>query len=95
MISLPALKEDGKQTNSIKNINNDKVNYGNRQIYDYFSIKISKPTIEMLFNNEKDERYLYFLRFGYLRRYEGKGDILYVEIPQIKKNIVIYRKPSV
>ena len=95
MISLPALKEDGKQTNSIKNINNDMMNSGNRQIYDYFSIKISKPTIEMLFNNEKDERYLYFLRFGYLRRYEGKGDILYVEIPQIKKNIVIYRKPSV
>ena len=49
----------------------------------------------MLFNSEKDERYLYFLRYGNLRRYEGKGDILYVEIPQIPKNIVIYRKPSV
>ena len=49
----------------------------------------------MLFNNEKDERYLYFLRYGFLRRYEGKGDVLYVEIPQIPKNIVIYRKPSV
>jgi len=95
MLSLPALKEDGKQLNSIKNNNNDRMNSGNRQIYDYFSIKISKATIEMLFNNEKDERYLYFLRYGFLRRYEGKGDILYVEIPQIPKNIVIYRKPSV
>ena len=89
MLSLPALKEDGKQINSMKN-NND-----NRQLYDYFSIKISKATIDMLFNSEKDERYLYFLRYGNLRRYEGKGDILYVEIPQIPKNIVIYRKPSI
>ncbi len=95
MLSLPALKEDGKQTNSLKNINNDIQNIGNRQVYDYFSIKVSRPTIDILFNNEKDERYLYFLRFGYLRRYEGKGDILYVEIPQIKKNLVVYRKPSV
>ena len=94
MLSLPALKEDGKQTNSLKNIN-DNQNYGNHQVYDYFSVKISRPTIEILFNSEKDERYLYFLRFGYLRRYEGKGDILYVEIPQIKKNIVVYRKPSI
>ena len=93
MLSLPALKEDGKQINSMKNNNND--NSGNRQIYDYFSIKISKATIDMLFNSEKDERYLYFLRYGNLRRYEGKGDILYVEIPQIPKNIVIYRKPSI
>ena len=95
MLSLPALKEDGKQLNTIKNNNNDRMSSGNRQIYDYFSIKISKATIEMLFNSEKDERYLYFLRYGFLRRYEGKGDILYVEIPQIPKNIVIYRKPSV
>ena len=94
MLSLPALKEDGKQLNAIKN-NNERMTSGNRQIYDYFSIKISKATIDMLFNSEKDERYLYFLRYGNLRRYEGKGDILYVEIPQIPKNIVIYRKPSV
>ena len=95
MLSLPALKEDGKQLNPIRSSNNDRMNSGNHQIYDYFSIKISKATIEMLFNNEKDERYLYFLRYGFLRRYEGKGDVLYVEIPQIPKNIVIYRKPSV
>ena len=95
MLSLPALKEDGKQLNTIKNTNNDRASSGNRQVYDYFSIKISRTTIEMLFNNEKDERYLYFLRYGFLRRYEGKGDILYVEIPQIPKNIVIYRKPTI
>ena len=94
MLSLPALKEDGKQLNTIKNAN-ERASSGNRQVYDYFSIKISRTTIEMLFNNEKDERYLYFLRYGFLRRYEGKGDILYVEIPQIPKNIVIYRKPSI
>ena len=94
MISLQDLKEDGKQ-NILKNNNNDRANSGNHQIYDYFSIKISKAIISMLFNSEKDERYIYFLRYGFLRRYEGKGDILYVEIPQIPKNIVIYRKPSV
>ena len=95
MLSLPALKEDGKQLNTIKNTSNERASSGNRQIYDYFSVKISRTTIEMLFNNEKDERYLYFLRYGFLRRYEGKGDILYVEIPQIPKNIVIYRKPTI
>ena len=95
MLSLPALKEDGKQLNTIKNTSNERASSGNRQIYDYFSVKISRSTIEMLFNNEKDERYLYFLRYGFLRRYEGKGDILYVEIPQIPKNIVIYRKPTI
>ena len=94
MLSLPALKEDGKQINPNKN-SNGRMNSGNKQIYDYFSIKISKATIDMLFNSEKDERYLYFLRYGNLRRYDGKGDILYVEIPQIPKNIVIYRKPLV
>ena len=94
MLSLPALKEDGKQLNTIKNAN-ERASSGNHQIYDYFSIKISKAIIGMLFNSEKDERYLYFLRYGFLRRYEGKGDILYVEIPQIPKNIVIYRKPSI
>ena len=35
MLSLPALKEDGKQLNTIKNNNNDRMSSGNRQIYDY------------------------------------------------------------
>ena len=95
MLSLPALKEDGKQISKpIKNNTNDHSGANNHQPYDYFSIKISRAAIETLYNNEKDERYLYFLRYGFLRRYEGKGEILYVEIPQIPKNIVVYRKPS-
>ena len=60
MLSLPALKEDGKQINKS---NNERMNSGDRQIYDYFSIKISKATIDMLFNSEKDERYIYFLGY--------------------------------
>ena len=109
MLSLPILKDDNRSINSSKIIqnSNNNTNYINsnnnndnsmpvrHQIYDYFSVKIPKPTIEMLFNLEKDERYLYFLRYGFLRRYEGKGDILYVEIPQIPKNIVIYRRPAI
>ena len=109
MLSLPILKDDNRVANTTKtnlsgNNNNNYINNNNNnenytpirhQIYDYFSVKIPKPTIEMLFNLEKDERYLYFLRYGFLRRYEGKGDILYVEIPQIPKNIVIYRRPAI
>ena len=91
MLSLPILKDESKQSNSNLILNNE--SSLNKAPYDYFSVKIPKQTIEMLYNSEKDERYLYFLRYGLLRRYEGKGDILYVEIPQIPKNIVIYRKP--
>ena len=91
MLSLPILKDESKQSNSNLILNNE--SSLNKAPYDYFSVKIPKQTIEMLFNSEKDERYLYFLRYGLLRRYEGKGEILYVEIPQIPKNIVIYRKP--
>ncbi len=91
MLSLPILKDESKQNNGNLILNNESSIH--KTPYDYFSVKIPKQTIEMLFNSEKDERYLYFLRYGLLRRYEGKGDILYVEIPQIPKNIVIYRKP--
>ena len=62
--------------------------------YEYFTTKIPKNTIEMLCRLDKDERFLYFLKYGVLRRFEGEGDILYVEIPQIPKNLVIYRRPS-
>ena len=91
MLSLPVLKDEQKQNNGNLILNNESLLH--KAPYDYFSVKIPKQTIEMLYNSEKDERYLYFLRYGLLRRYEGKGDILYVEIPQIPKNIVIYRKP--
>ena len=91
MLSLPILKDESKQNNNNLILNNESSLH--KAPYDYFSVKIPKQTIDMLFNSEKDERYLYFLRYGLLRRYEGKGEILYVEIPQIPKNIVIYRKP--
>ena len=93
--STTLLPNNNSQYLSSNNSINDNSNIVRHQIYDYFSTKIPKSTIEMLFHLEKDERYLYFLRYGFLRRYEGNGDILYVEIPQIPKNIVIYRKPAV
>ena len=95
MLSLPLLKDDKVSSSLIINKEPFNNNFNHKTIYDYFNIKIPKQTIEFLYNSEKDERYLYFLRYGYLRRFEGKGDIIYVEIPQIPKNIVIYRKPSV
>ena len=94
MFSLPKLKEEEIQSyNNGLIINNE--NPINKVSYEYFSMKIPKQSIEVLLNSERDERYIYFLRYGLLRRYEGKGDILYVEIPQIPKNLVIYRKPSI
>ena len=94
MFSLPKLKEDDIQTyNNGLILNNE--NPMNKVSYEYFSMKIPNQSIEVLLNSERDERYIYFLRYGLLRRYEGKGDILYVEIPQIPKNLVIYRKPSI
>ena len=94
MFSLPKLKEEEIQSyNNGLIINNE--NTINKVSYEYFSMKIPKQSIEVLLNSERDERYIYFLRYGLLRRYEGKGDILYVEIPQIPKNLVIYRKPSI
>ena len=43
---------------------------------------------------ETDERFIYFLRYGIIRRIEGDSDILFVEIPQIPKKIVVYRRPK-
>ena len=66
----------------------------NQKYYDYFSTKIPEEIIKTLIKNEKDERGLYFLLNGILRRYEDKGDYLYVEIPQLPKKIIFYRKPN-
>ena len=90
MLSLPNLKEDSKYQSLSKQNNSPK----NRAKYDYFSNKSPKTTIDTLLSIESDERFVYFLRYGQLRRFEGKGDIIYVEIPQIPKNLVVYRKPS-
>lgn len=89
MIALPTiLKEEPSKINDIQNPNIKKP-----KPYDYFITKIQKSTIDMLCRLDKDERYLYFLKYGMLRRFEGEGEILYVEIPQIPKNLVIYRRP--
>lgn len=66
----------------------------NQKYYDYFSTYIPEVIIKTLINNEKDEKALYFLRNCFLRRYEEKGDLLYVEIPQLPKQIIFYRKPN-
>ena len=58
------------------------------QNYDYFSAKIPKNIIEGLIfyltigllKLERDERFTYFIKFGTLRRYEGDGDIIFVEV---------------
>lgn len=89
MIALPTiLKEEPSKINDIQNQNLKKP-----KPYDYFTTKVQKSTIDMLCRLDKDERYLYFLKYGMLRRFEGEGEILYVEISQIPKNLVIYRRP--
>src|SRR4051794_11102578 len=57
-------------------------------------MRIAKNTIETILKIEKDDRFIYFLKYGILRRFEGEADILFVEIPQIPKKIVVYRRPT-
>ena len=73
MNTLPLIKSEyeTKQESSPIKIKNP---------YDYFSVKIPKNLIENFLKNEKDERYVYFLRYGVLRRFDGEGDILFVEV---------------
>ena len=88
MFALPSIvKEDSK--------NNDIVihNQIKHKLYDYFVTKVQKSTIDILGRMDNDERYLYFLQYGILRRFEGEGEILYIELPQIPKNLVVYRRP--
>lgn len=42
---------------------------------------------------EKDDRFIYFLKYGILRKLEGDAEIIFVEIPQIPKKLVCYRRP--
>lgn len=63
--------------------------------YDYFATKISRMQIETNVNLIKDERFHFFLKYGALRRIDGDCDVIYVEIPQIPKKLVIYRKPNI
>lgn len=91
MTCLPMLNKEEItfETNTNNNCNQDKKN----KIYDYFQVKISKPTLDALSKLDKDKRYVYFLTNGVLRRFEGEGEVLYIEIPQIPNNIVVYRRP--
>lgn len=95
MISLPSIKEPNHKKNNslIKSLDYFNV-IPRKEHYNYFSIKIHNSSLEKL-SSENDERYSYFLHYCYIRRIENNGDILYIEIPQMPKNIIIYRKPSV
>mgnify|MGYP002624763733 CR=1 FL=1 len=89
MINLPEIpKIQAKESSKINLITNR-----TNKIYDYFSIRIPKNYIENIIKPIKDERFLFFIKYGILRRYEGECDIIYVEIPQIPKKLVIYRRP--
>ena len=90
MINLPEISNLLNQKESSKiNISTKKEN----NIYDYFSVRIPKNCIENIIKPIKDERFLFFIKYGILRRYEGDCDIIYIEIPQIPKKLGIYRRP--
>ena len=50
--------------------------------------------ITKLLRDETDERYLYLIRHGNLHFIEKDSKTLYVELPQIPKVIVVYRRPT-
>ena len=90
MINLPEISNivNNKET-SKNNLTTKKIT----TVYDYFSVRIPKNIIEQIIKPIKDERFLFFIKYGILRRYEGDCDIIYIEIPQIPKKLVIYRRP--
>ena len=76
--------------------NNIKTNFNPKlpnNAYDYFNSKIPKSQIEKFIRTVKDEKFVFFLKYGILRRYEGDCEIIYIEIPQIPKKLVVYRRP--
>ena len=90
MINLPEI------SNIVNNKESSKNNITTKKLkttYDYFSVRIPKNCIEQIIKSIKDERFLFFIKYGILRRYEGECDIIYIEIPQIPKKLVIYRTP--
>jgi len=78
--------------NKIKNLRIDKITSNN--YYDYFNTVIPMEQIEKYIKNIEDEKFLFFLKHGLLRRYEGDCEIIYIEIPQIPKRLVVYRLPQ-
>ena len=90
MINLPEISNIlNKKESSKINLSTNKTN----KVYDYFSVRIPKNIIDNIIKPIKDERFLFFIKYGILRRYEGECDIIYIEIPQIPKKLVIYRRP--
>ena len=90
MLNLPDISNllNKKETSKINGSSNKA-----SKVYDYFSAHIPKNSIENILKMIKDERFLFFIKYGILRRYEGECDIIYIEIPQIPKKLVIYRRP--
>ena len=80
MINLPNIS---KSQEISKNDNNNEIKQ--RKIYDYFSTRIQKSNIEQKIKSIKDERFLFFIKYGILRRYDGDCEIIYIEINS-KKN---------
>ena len=85
-VSLPVIQ---KKEEVSKNDFNDR----QKKIYDYFGTRIPRSQIESKLKIVKDERFLFFIKYGALRRYDGDCEVIYVEIPQIPKKLVIYRRP--
>ena len=77
--------------NAIKNSRLDKLAYNN--MYDYFNTNISHSTLEKYIRANNDEKFLFFLKYGIIHRFEGECDIIYLEIPQIPKKLIVYRLP--
>ena len=77
--------------NAIKNTKIDKIISNNS--YDYFNTTISHNTIEKYIKSITDEKFIFFLKYGIIRRFEGECDVIYIEIPQIPKKLIVYRLP--
>ena len=77
--------------NTIKNTKIDELTTTNS--YDYFNTTIPKKKVEKYIQSIRDEKFLFFLKYGILRRYEGDCEIIYIEIPQIQKKLIVYRLP--
>ena len=77
--------------NAIKNTKIEK-NVPNNS-YDYFNTTISQNTIEKYSKSYTDEKFIFFLKYGILRRFDGECDVIYIEIPQIPKKLIVYRLP--
>ena len=78
--------------NTIKNFKFEKITSNN--CYDYFNTNITKEQIEEYIKNIQDEKFLFFIKYGLLRRFEGECEIIFIEIPQIPKKLIVYRLPQ-